>query len=116
LEARKPFIDKQLDLYVRTAKIAGALVATNGDIVKRDEWLAMFREFEQLYWTELSMVEDDNVKMAMQDLYPRLKWARDQVNVVPEAAWHDVQESSYRLAKALRGSIEATWKLNTDTN
>ncbi len=110
LEARKPFIDKQLELYLRTAKVAGALVSVNTDI-PRAEWMKTFREFEELYWTELSMVEDEQVKQAMQDLYPRLKWARDQAEVVPEDKWLSIQESSYRLAKALRSSIEATWDL-----
>jgi hypothetical protein len=111
LEARKPFIDKQLELYIRTAKVAGALVSVNTGI-PRAEWMKTFREFEELYWTELSMVEDERVKQAMQDLYPRLKWARDQAEVVPEEKWLAIQQSSYRLAKALRSSIEATWNLN----
>jgi len=111
LQARKPFIDKQLELYVKTAQVAGILVSANTD-VKREDWLKKFREFEQLYWTELSMVEDDNVKHAMQDLYGRLKWARNQPEVVPDDKWDEIQQSSYRLAKALRSSIEATWNLN----
>jgi hypothetical protein len=83
LETRKSFIDKQLELYLRTAKIAGALVSVNPNI-PRAEWIKTFREFEELYWTELSMVEGEQVKQAMQDLYPRLKWARDQAEEVPE--------------------------------
>jgi|ERR1051326_547478 hypothetical protein len=112
LEARKPFIAKQLDLYVKTAQVAGELVASNSDTVQREKWLNTFGTFEQLYWTELSMVEDDTVKSAMQDLYQRLLWARQQPDVIPSDKWKDVQESAYRLARALRSSIEASWNLN----
>jgi hypothetical protein len=111
LEARKPFIAKQLELYIKTATIAGELVSANTD-VPRAEWNTSLREFEKLYWTELSMVEDDDVKNAMQDLYGKLLWANAQKEVVADDKWHDLQESSYRLARALRHSIENSWDLN----
>ena len=37
------------------------------DVIGND-WKGQFRRFEQLYWVELSMVEDDGVKEAMQSL------------------------------------------------
>jgi hypothetical protein len=108
LEAKKPFITKQLELYIKSAEIAGELVSINPDVSKAD-WIKTLREFEKLFWTELSMVEDDNVKKAMQDLYPRLKWMRDQTEFMTEDKLLPIQESSYQLAKALRISIEASW-------
>ena len=116
LEARKQFIDKQLALYIETAQIAGKLVSTDTS-VPTDEWRAASRRFEQLYWTELSMVEDDNVKGAMEDFYGHLLWVNEQSSVVPNEKWREIQHSSYRLARALRTSIEASWELpsaNTD--
>ena len=118
LEARKPFIDKQLALYIETAQIAGKLVSTlTSYAIPEEEWRAASRRFEQLYWTELSMVEDDNVKGAMEDFYGHLMWVNEQSSVVPPDKWSDIQNSSFSLARALRTSIEASWELpsaNTD--
>jgi hypothetical protein len=113
LEARKGFIDKQLALYIETAQVAGKLVSTNTDVPKA-EWTTTARRFEQLYWTELSMVEDETVKLAMEDFYKNVQWVSEQTAVVPLEKWHDIQQSSYRLARALRSSIEASWELNLD--
>jgi hypothetical protein len=88
-------------------------VSTNTDVPKA-EWQASTRRFEQLYWAEFSMVEDDNVKFAMEDFYKNVLWVSEQTAIVPLGKWHDIQQSSYRLAKALRSSIEASWDLNVD--
>jgi hypothetical protein len=108
LEARKPFIDKQLALYIETTKVAGELASTYSS-GPTNEWNNSFRRFEQLYWTELSMVEDDNVRLAMEDFYKYLNWVNEQPAIVPLEKWRDLQYSSYRLARAIRGSIESTW-------
>ena len=67
LEARKPFLDKQFSLYNEAAQVVGRLVTTTG---YSPEWAKDFQRYEQLYWTELSLVEDEGVKTAMQELYP----------------------------------------------
>ncbi len=113
LEARKGFIDKQLALYIETAQVAGKLVSANTDVPKA-EWTTTVRRFEQLYWTELSMVEDDTVKLAMEDFYKNVLWVSEQTEIVPIEKWSEIQQSSYRLARALRSSIEASWELNLD--
>src|SRR5258707_11162370 len=63
-EARKPFNEKQLALYSQAAEVTGKLVTiTDFDSI---EWGENNKRFRQLFWTELSMVEDDNVKAGMQ--------------------------------------------------
>jgi hypothetical protein len=53
-QASKPFYDKQLELYFQTAN-AAATLATDP---RPDHWHKARREFWQLYWGPLSMVED----------------------------------------------------------
>src|SRR5262245_43512849 len=56
-EAQKPFRDKQFELYVETAKVVGKLVSSPDLAAK--EWEESFKRYEQLYWAELSLVEDE---------------------------------------------------------
>ena len=105
-EARKPFSDKQLTIYVETSKIIGELVSYDHHT---PGWDIAFIRYEELYWTELSMVEDEGVKEAMQDFRPRLlkikETGGDNIN-------GDLRNSAYRVARALRASIETTWDIN----
>ena len=64
LEARKPFLARQLDLYFETAEVVGKLVTI--DDWDSDEWKAKRARFAILFWTTLSLVEDDPVKEAME--------------------------------------------------
>ncbi len=108
IEVRKAFNDKQLALYVETSQVVGRLVAANGETAS---WKTDFARFEQLYWAELSMVEDDGVKSAMQELYPLLKGVRD--GKLPGTSQNaEFRNSAYRLARALRASLENTWNVN----
>jgi len=50
----------------------------------------------------------------MEDFYKNVLWVSEQTAIVPLGNWRDIQQSSYRLAKALRSSIEASWELNVD--
>jgi hypothetical protein len=59
LEAQKPFLEKQLALYFEAAQVVGKLVTLKpGDT----EWGNNENRFWQLYWSELSMVEDGTLK------------------------------------------------------
>jgi len=115
-EARKPFLDKQLALYIETSQVTGQLVSA--DDLLDPEWKNKLRRFEQLYWTELSMVEDDIVKSAMEDFGTKAR----SINVRKASLnsselsreMGDLRQSSYRLAKALRSGIESRWNLNFD--
>src|SRR5262249_1724903 len=117
-EARKPFIAKQFELYVETAQVAGKLVSLVDSTAP--DWDKFFRRYEQLYWTELSMVEDDGVKEAMQSFADLLRsvnaWRSSsrppQERSVPNEEIDDLRQRSYRLARALRASVEKSWQID----
>jgi hypothetical protein len=106
LEAQKPFNQKQLELYVEAAQVTGRLVSA--ETFGTDEWKNDARRFEELYWTELTMVEDDGVKNAMVEFRPVLR-AIIQKGSLSEEDRRTLQDSSYHLAKALNASIASTW-------
>lgn len=61
LEARKPFLDRQLKLYTETTQNA-TILATSSD---PDELEKARGRFWELYWGELAMVENRGVEAAM---------------------------------------------------
>src|SRR5271165_886051 len=62
IEAQKPFLDKQLALYLETSQVVGRLVAED---MYWQEWSRDLERFEELYWSELTMVEHTEVASAM---------------------------------------------------
>jgi hypothetical protein len=112
-EARKPFLDKQLALYIETSQVSGQLVS--GDDLLDPEWKKQFRRFEQLYWSELSMVEDDGVKAAMEEFGAKLRLMSGHKDSVSSSDLSELRQLSYRLAKALRSGIESRWNVNFDS-
>jgi hypothetical protein len=102
-EARKPFVQKQFDLYNETAAVVGRLITLDP---KSDEWAKSSIRFWQLYWSELSVVEDKAVEAAMVRFGNALQaFHRDQRTQV------DLQQASIDLAHALRKSIEESWRV-----
>jgi hypothetical protein len=113
IEARQPFTKVQLDTYIETAKVVGGLVSTNDWTA--EEWKHNRQRFEELYWTELSMVEDTGVKEAMQAFRVQLQKAEANAGPpwkVPDDDFTELRERSYRLALALQASIESSWQIN----
>jgi hypothetical protein len=111
LEARKPFIDKQLALYIETAQVAGRLVSVSPPEVGSGTWRTNFDRFEQLYWAELSMVEDEGVKEAMQEFAKMLRLINN-VRLTSTTEMGELKQLSYGLARALRSGIEKTWDVD----
>ena len=111
IEARRPFIGEQLARYMETAKIAGLLVSSN-QVPRSKDWSDAVRRFEELYWTELSLVEDDGVKGRMEEFAALMRTInRLDAAKVPDTDWEELRQRSYRLARALHDSIEKSWKL-----
>jgi hypothetical protein len=106
-EARKPFNDIQLSRYLETARVVGLLVTTTD--VKSAEWETNFRRYEQLFWTELSMVEDDGVKSAMQEFAGKLRSINANKPGAIDADFEGLKQAPYRLALALRQGVQKTW-------
>jgi hypothetical protein len=103
IEAQKPFLDKQLELYVRASKAAGILLVTKGST---PEWLTAYREFQSLFWAELPMVESATVETAMVNLREALIRYEFDVTFVTE-----VEKRSYCLGHAIRQSMQDSWKV-----
>jgi hypothetical protein len=57
-ESRKPFLEHRLKLYNEAAQVAGKLVTEN---YGSSEWNKAIYRFWELYWSELSAVEDSKV-------------------------------------------------------
>jgi hypothetical protein len=110
-EARKPFNDRQLALYTEVSQVTGRIVTTTD--FDSPEWNANILRFRQLFWTELSMVEDESVKTSMLLFDEQLKVVlkQTQIDAHPEEI-EILQQSAYLLASSLRASIESSWHLN----
>jgi hypothetical protein len=107
-ESQKPFNQKQLDLYLETAQVVGRLVSADESTFGKDDWNKDVRRFDALYWTELSMVEDEEVKKAMEKFRPVLQ-SLAKKNAMTEEDRLKLQAGSYHLAKSLNLSIASRW-------
>ncbi|MCK1388178.1 hypothetical protein [Bradyrhizobium sp. 21] len=103
-DARKPFYELQLKIYGSAATVAGALASEDP---ASDKWMDARRKFYALYWSELSMVEDSNVKSRMVNLEKAL------VNFNRDSSQRkQLQDQCYCLATALKESIASNWTID----
>lgn len=102
LQARQPFLTKQLELYDETLKEVGKLVTLPRD---HEEWVKSELRFWQLYWSELSMVESGGVE-------DRMVRFGSQLNIYKQTGSNIVmlKVCSYELAHGLRISIQERWQ------
>jgi uncharacterized membrane protein YraQ (UPF0718 family) len=103
LEAQRPFLVKQLDLYFETASVVGKLVSIDPS---SSEWENLERRFWALYWSELSMVEHRVVEQAMKRFGDALKQFKQTKNAEDMSK---MQSAAYELAHSIRSGIEAAW-------
>ncbi len=103
IEARQPFLQKQLDLYFETAKILGDLVSADPD---SDLWHKSERRFWALYWSELSMVETPALEEAMVECGNAL--TDFEANRTQDAR-QALDNTTYGVAHAIRTAIEQSW-------
>ena len=96
LEARKPFLERQLTLYTKATQNA-AILATSSDPDAIEDARQIFWE---LYWGELSMVENRGVESAMVKFGECLN--RD-------CSQPELQPLALRLAHACRDSLAESW-------
>lgn len=101
IEAQKPFLDKQLELYVRASKAVGTLITAEKNVSADSPWATAEREFLSLFWAELPMVENTGVETAMVNV-------RDSL-VTGEKS--QLEKRAYCLGHAIRQSIEEGWKV-----
>jgi hypothetical protein len=106
IEAQRPFLELQFKTYLRTTALVGRLITFDP---RTPDYQALKRDFDTLYWTELALVEDDNVSAAMVRLQAELneyeKNPNDQTQIAPKVA-------ALILAHAIRDSIRSGWQGN----
>jgi hypothetical protein len=104
-DARRPFLEKQFGLYVETSKVVGYLVAHQPTHKDWDENQARFNE---LYWSELAMVESKEVEAAM------VKMGHALSDYMKSSERADTQlaasGAAYELSHAIRKDIESIWQ------
>src|SRR5262245_60921241 len=99
-EAQKPFLQRQSELYF-SATSAAAKLATLEKGSERDN---ARKQFYQLYWGDLSVVEDELVEQAMVRFHKTLE--AYEAGSVDESA---LQQKSLELAHACRESMARGW-------
>jgi hypothetical protein len=104
IEAQRPFLQKQLDLYFETAQIAGRLVTIKPGT---DKWQENETRFWALYWSELSMVEHGVVEAAMKHFGDTLLVYDGKPD--DPATRRALESAAYELAHAIRSGIESAW-------
>jgi hypothetical protein len=113
VEARKPFLEKQLALYFEAAQVLGKMVTITPDA---GEWPGVERRFWELYWSELAMVEDKTVEAAMVEFSRHLfdynanyKTVASHNPAELENLKRPLYGASLEVAHAMRASITKEW-------
>lgn len=96
IEARRPFLERQLALYTEATN-AAATIATSADATAV---AAAHSRFWELYWGELALVEDSAVEQAM------IAFGKGLDRGAGQAA---LQQLSLGLAIACRDSLAVSW-------
>lgn len=100
IEATKPFLDRQLELYTEAIQVT-ATIATSTD---EEELADATMRFQELYWGELALVERTDVAAAMVAFHTEL--------TVNGGERGELQRLSLDLAHACRDELADSW--NTD--
>lgn len=107
LESRRPFLELQLRLYVEAAQVVGQLVSQQFGSTSYKE---AEKRFWALYWSELSMVESQEVENQMVlvgNVVELLRERGDEESFKPQ-----LRDAAYDLAHIIRREIETAWTAN----
>jgi hypothetical protein len=100
IEASKPFLELRRKYYLEALSKA-TILASNDKSPQVD---SARRRFEELYWGELCLVEDDRVEEAM-IAFRKVEQGDAKSDVVHDAV--------IQLAHAMRDSLSDSWGLDT---
>jgi hypothetical protein len=105
IEVRQPFLNKQLELYFKAASVVGNFAKIKPNT---EEWKKNESDFWELYWSELSIVESNQVEKAMINVGEALKsYKADPIN---DKKKEELNDRIYELAHAIRDSIKQGWR------
>lgn len=96
IEATKPFLDKQLTLYIQATRLAAFIAA---HVSEPENYTKAKAEFHQLYWGEMCLVEQGEVEKAM----VKFNTALDKL---PDT---ELPKLALELAYACRKELAASW-------
>lgn len=105
-EAQRPFLELQLKLYTEAVAVAGKL----NTLAPGAEREAARRRFEQLYWSELSVVEDREVEGAMVRFRHALTAYESASGAEREQARQLLNCRTIKLAHSVRDSLARGWE------
>jgi hypothetical protein len=117
-EAKKPFLAKRLDLYVDAVTAAADVAMAESQLTnpsgvssldgyEKNPLNDATARFYRLYFGPLTMVEDDQVAIAMARFYTKLKNG---------GAREDLEQLALDLARTCRDSIGAEWDVQVAKN
>jgi hypothetical protein len=101
-DSKKVFLDKQATLYFETTALISRLATMDAETIPHQD----VERFWQLYWGELSMVEDFGVEQSMVLFGRSLRAAQQGTNVV---CAQERKEISLMLAHCMRESLGKSW-------
>jgi hypothetical protein len=104
VEAQRPFLEKQQELYFETARVTGAMGHTALDA---KEWRPLEDRFYALYWGELSLVESKDVEARMIDVEAKVRAYKEHLDGSASA----LNKASLCLAHVMRRDIQTGWGL-----
>lgn len=111
-EARRPFLERQLETYIQTTSVIGKIVTLEPGSKDLEEAM---RRFQQLYKGEIPLFGDTTVSLAAFNFDERLfKWeetlkANDPVKQV--SAKIDLKTEAGRFAWIIGASIRDAWTI-----
>jgi hypothetical protein len=102
IEAAKPFLELRQKLYLEALKSASILASKH--LHTEDEIIAARKRFSELYWGELSLIEEHSIERGMMGV------ARAE-NLLD--TFFTTQSKTYELAHAMRESLVNSWGVDT---
>ena len=102
IEAAKPFLELRQKLYLEALTNASILASKN--LHTDDEVTKATKRFAELYWGELSLIEEASIEASMVAV-ARAEHLNDSVNAT--------QRNTLILAHAMRESLVNSWGIDT---
>lgn len=112
LEARRPFLEKQMELCFQASE-AAATLATTTDV---DSWEEARATFWMLYWGPLSIVEQPLKAGGAGPVESQMVEIGDALSALPadpELPARKLEQPSYQLAHKCRDLIFDSWDIET---
>ena len=101
IEASKPFLELRQKRYMEAVEAASVLATP--DVHNEEELSKARKRFLELYWGELSMVEDASVESKMVEM----AWSLNLIQ--KEGEKPDPKDAVYRLSHTIRDSLLDSW-------